>query len=128
MLGSTHPSSYRIAIGAAVIGAVSLIWINGAVGIIGESDSNALYLAVIATLVLGSAIARFRAGAMAVVLVLTALVQFLVPVAALILSEQDFAPGVIPVIALNGGWVVLFLFSAIMFSHARNDAEQESAL
>jgi NADH:ubiquinone oxidoreductase subunit 6 (subunit J) len=69
-----------------------------------------------------------KAGAMAVVLVLTALVQFLVPVAALILSEQDFAPGVIPVIALNGGWVVLFLFSAIMFSHARNDAEQESAL
>lgn len=121
LLTGTGNFIYKIAAGAAVLGAFLLVWINGAVGIIGESDSNLMYGGVLAVLILGSAIARLRAHEMSLVLYATALAQFLVPVIALLLSEQDFSPGVLQVFVLNGAWVILFLFSAIMFRNAAQD-------
>lgn len=118
MFTSMRNFFYKIAMAAAIVGAFTLVWVNGAVGIIGESDSNAMYLGVLAVFLLGTAIARLQAAKMSTVLYATALAQFLVPVMALLLHEPDFAPGVLQVFVLNGGWVILFLFSAIMFKNA----------
>ncbi len=119
---------YKLAASAAVLGAFLLVWINGAVGIIGDSDSNLMYGGVLAVLILGAAIARMRADMMSRVMVATAFAQFLVPVAALLMSEQDFSPGVLQVFVLNGFWVVLFLFSAIMFRNAATEGSSKARL
>jgi hypothetical protein len=59
--------SYRIAAAVGVFAGLFLIWVNLAVGIIGneEHDANMLYALTIATAVGGSIVARFRANGMA---------------------------------------------------------------
>ena len=51
----------------AALGAFFLVWVNGAVGIIGneENQANLLFFGVLAVAVVGSLIARFRAKGMA---------------------------------------------------------------
>ena len=77
---------YRSAVAVALAAAFVLIWVNGAVGIIGSEDNpaNLLYGGVLAVLVTGALIARFRPKGMAYALVATALAQVLVAVIALI--------------------------------------------
>jgi hypothetical protein len=121
VLSSTANMSYKLAVGAAVVGAFTLVWIDGAVGIIGESESNVMYLGVIALLILGAAISRLRATGMSITLFAAALAQALVPVIALVLGEKDFAPGVLTVFILNAGWVVLFAFAGLLFRSAAQE-------
>nr|WP_315051047.1 hypothetical protein [uncultured Brevundimonas sp.] len=63
--------SYRIGAGLAVLASVLLLWINGAVGIIGSEDHPAdlLYLAVIAAAFVGAVATRFRANGLSLVMV-----------------------------------------------------------
>ena len=114
----TANAAYRAAVGLALAATFLLIWINGAVGIIGDSDVNMLYVGVPMVGIAGALIAGFRAPGMARALFAAAVVQALVPVVALIIGEPDFAPGVLPVFGLNGGFVVLFMGSALLFRHA----------
>lgn len=76
--------SYRIAAAGAALGAFLLVWINLAVGFIGNEDNplNLAYLAMLAVMLLGGLLARFRARAMAALMVFAAFVQLSVPVIA----------------------------------------------
>ena len=112
---------YRVAVGVALAAAFLLVWVNGAVGIIGDSDVNVMYFGVIAVLVIGAAAARLAPRRMAYALFATALAQALVPVIALSIGTPGFAPGVMGVFTLNAFFVMLFAGSALLFrSAARN--------
>jgi uncharacterized membrane protein YdcZ (DUF606 family) len=83
---TTASRAYRTAVGVALAAALLLIWINGAVGIIGSEDhpANRMYGGVLAVGIIGAVVVRFRAYGMARVLVAVALAQLLVAVIALV--------------------------------------------
>jgi len=112
--------TYRIATGIAVMTGLILLWINGAVGLIGSEDNpaNLMYGGVLIIALMGSAIARLRPLGMALALALTAVAQFLVPVIALIVWRPEFSSGVVQVFVLNLCFVLLFAASALLFRHA----------
>lgn len=111
---------YRAATAMALLGAFTLIWISGAVGIIGSEDNpaNLLYAGVLAIGFLGSIASRLRPLGMSYVLFVTAAYQFLVPVIALLIWRPEFSPGVAMVMILNGAWVVLFTGSGLLYRQA----------
>jgi hypothetical protein len=113
--------AYRFAVGVAVAAAFLLVWINIAVGIIGEPDeaANLMYVGVLAVGIAGAFVARFRQQEMARALFATALAQALVAVIALILQlGSGSPPGVLGILILNGFFVALFVASALLFRHA----------
>jgi hypothetical protein len=104
-----------MAVRVAVITAVLLVWINAAVGIIGQGPINLLYFGVLAAGLLGALIVRLEPQGMSRVLFAMAFAQALVPVIALIMREPDFAPGVPQVFCLNAVFVILWIGSALLF-------------
>jgi hypothetical protein len=109
--------AYRAAVSLALAGALLLVWINLAVGIIGSEDNpaNWLYIGVLAVLIIGSLIARFRPQGMARALFATALAQALVTIIALI-AENYLAA--FEILMLNGFFVALWVGSALLFRRA----------
>ena len=77
--------SYRVAAGIALAAAFLLVWVNGAVGIIGSenNDANLLFFGVPAVALAGALLARLRAHGMSRAMFLAALVQVLIGAAAL---------------------------------------------
>jgi hypothetical protein len=115
---SAGSRQYKIAGMIALVAVFLLIWVNGAMGIIGDGDINLLYALVPAIIFLGSIAARFKPRGMSNVLLIAAVVQVIIPIAALVSGTQDFAPGVAQVFVLNGAWVAAFLGSALLFRQA----------
>lgn len=113
----TAGSVYRLAAGTALGAACMLIWVNGAIGLIGSEDnpSNMMYGGVLALGVLGALLARLEPLGMSWALFTTALAQFLVPVIALLIRPDDFSPGVVKVFVLNFVFVLLFAASGLLF-------------
>jgi hypothetical protein len=115
-------TAYRAAVGIACAAGLLLVWVNGAVGIIGSEDNSAnlLYFGVLAVALIGMFIARFQPRGMARVLFATALAQALVPVMALVFWPQVSwgAAGVPGVFVLNAFFVGLWIVSALLFRHA----------
>jgi hypothetical protein len=112
--------AYRIAVGVAVVAALLLVWINLAVGIIGEPDNpaNVMYIGVLAVEVIGIIIARSQPKRMALALFATALAQTLVAALVLIFSLDSPMSGPLEILVLNGFFVVLFVVSALLFQYA----------
>jgi len=122
---STANSAYRFAVGVALAAAFILIWVNGAVGIIGDAsnDANTMYFGVLAVGIIGAIIARFQPQGMARALYATALTQTAVAVFALSAGLGSAAP-IWPrdIFLLTGFFVALWLLSAWLF---RNAARKE---
>lgn len=118
---TTASLAFRAAVGVAVVAALLLIWINLAVGIIGSEDNplNLLYGGVLAVGILGSLVARFRAGGMALALLATALAQVLVALIAAV-AGPDEPPGLLGVLVLNMVFASFWLISAALFRAARH--------
>lgn len=105
---------YRIAFGLGLAGALLLIWVNGAVGIIGSEDNpaNLMYGAVFAVGLIGSIISRFKPSGMMRTLFVAALIQILVPVVALFIWPAQASwgeAGVIGVFIVNFMFALLFI-------------------
>jgi hypothetical protein len=116
--------AYRFAVGVALAAAFLLVWINLAVGIIGDSGdlANSMYIGVLAVGIIGAIIARFRPHGMARALLATALAQALVAVIALIFGlGSGRPPGVLGILILNGFFVALFVGSAWLFRNAARE-------
>jgi hypothetical protein len=115
---------YRAAVGIAVVTSLLLVWINLAVGFIGDEDNpaNLMYGGVLAIGIIGAFLARFQPQGMARALFATALAQALVPVIALMIwtSSASFwgAPGMWGVFGLNAFFAMLFAGSALLFQRA----------
>lgn len=114
----TSDTAYLAAAGVALAAAFLLIWLNLAVGIIGnEGDpANLMYAGVLATGVIGAIIARFRPRGMARVLLATAFAQALVAGIAVIAGLGAPWSGPARILVLNGFFVVVFAGSAWLFS------------
>ena len=125
-------SAYRFAFGVALAAAFILVWLTGAVGIIGSEDNNAnaMYFGVLAVGIVGAIVARFRPHGMARALFATALAQALVSVIALIitLGSPGSPPGVLGVLILNGFFVGLFVGSAWLFREAARGGPERGAV
>ena len=121
--------AYRAAVGIACATGFVLVFINAAVGIIGDGPVNLMYLGVLAVGFVGALIARFQPRGMALALFATAVAQMLVPVIALVIWKagwQDllidpnsphppFHPGIAPVFGLNAVFAMLWVVSACCF-------------
>ena len=112
---------YRAGALVAVAASFLLVWINGAVGIIGgeDNDSNLMFLVVIAIALAGSIAARFRAEGMVRAMIVTAVAEGLVavPVIAFGLGANE-PPGMIGVLVLIGGFTGMWGLSALLFRKA----------
>jgi hypothetical protein len=116
--------AYRAAVGVALAAAFILLWLMGAVGIIGvEGDSaDRMYFGVLAVGLIGAIIARFQPHGMARALFATALAQALVAVIALIAGKhRDPVTSVPELVGLNGFFVALFVGSAWLFRRAARE-------
>ena len=127
-------TAYRAAVGVALAAALLLVWINLAVGIIGneENPANLMYFGVIAIGIIGAIIARLRPQGMAHALFATAFAQALVAVLALIIGKPQVhslqePPGVLGVLALNAFFVALFVASALLFRRAAQGRSERGA-
>jgi hypothetical protein len=68
---------YRAGVAASVAASFLLVWVNGAVGFLGDENNpaNLLFFGVIATALFGSVVARFRAEGMVFAMLAAAFVQ-----------------------------------------------------
>ncbi|MEJ7745553.1 MAG: hypothetical protein WKF61_02130 [Luteimonas sp.] len=109
--------AYRAAFGVAVVAGFLLVWINLAVGIIGDEHdrANLLFGGVLAIGIIGALIARFQAQGMARALVATAIAQVLIGVTALAAGWGYEAA------ALGGFFGALWLTSAGLFRKAARE-------
>lgn len=111
-------TTYRFATGVALATTFVLLWINGAVGIIGNenNDANLLYFGVIAVGITGALATRFRPDGMVRTMYAMAIAQFGVAVIALITGWGSTAPGwPRDILALTVFFVALWLLSAYLF-------------
>ena len=106
----TPNKAYLAATGVALATAFILIWINGAVGIIGneENPANLMYYGVLIVGIIGSAIAWGQPNGMALAMVATAIAQVLVAVVALV-------AGLVYTFVVTVIFVLLWLTSAWLF-------------
>ena len=123
-------SAYRLALCAAIATPLLLLWIIGAVGLIGvEGDPfDRVYGGVIAVGVAGALIARFRPRGMARAMVAAACAQAVVAAIALIIGKQHSpVSSVVEILGLNGFFVALWLVSARLFVRAARARDSAAA-
>ena len=108
--------AYRAAVAVAVAAALLLVWINGAVGLIGSEDNpaNLMFGGVLVVAFAGAALARLRPRGMARAMVATALAQGLVPIAVVGAATGEAGE----VAALTTFFAALWLISAALFRTA----------
>lgn len=125
----TSDPAYRAGAGMALAGMFLIVWLTGAVGIIGSEDhaANLLYLGVLAIGLVGAFVARFRPGGLALVMAGVALALVGIAVAALVAGWGSEGP-VWPweVVILNGFFAALFAGSAVLFRQAAGAGTEPS--
>lgn len=122
----TPNPAYRAGVAVALGAAFLLVWINGAVGIIGDEDNpaNLMYLGVIAIALAGAAAAAFRAPGMARAMFAAAGAQGLVTAITLLAGlGANEPPGMFGVLALNLFFVTPWLVSGALFLRAGREAQ-----
>jgi hypothetical protein len=125
----TPVTSYRLAVAVALATVLLLLFGIGALGVIGDGGpADRVYLAVLAVLVVGSVLARFRPRGMALTLLATALTQVVVTVVAFAASiEGTEGSSVTDVIGLTLMFAGLFGLSALLFSRAARPRASSAA-
>jgi hypothetical protein len=121
-------TAYRAAVGIAVATALVLVWINAAVGIIGDDEFfNLMYFGVLAIGIVGALIARLQPLGMARALLAVAIAQMLVPLIVLAIPNLRGAlwepPGPVGVFVLNAFFAMLWIGSAWLFRKAARERE-----
>ena len=117
----TNNTTYRFALGIALGAAFLLVWVNGAVGIIGNenNDANMMFFGVLLVGVVGAILARLRPKGMARAMYATAFAQALVAVIALVANLGLAGPSwPWDVLVLTGFFAALWLFSGRLFRKA----------
>jgi hypothetical protein len=113
--------SYRTGAAIALATAFLIVWINLAVGVIGNEDNplNLMFFGVIAAALVGSIIARFRADGMARAMTVAAVLQGLIGIAVFILDlGRGEPPGAGGLLVLIEFFACTWLLSAWCFRKA----------
>ena len=114
----SHDRAYRAGAGLTLLAVFLLVWINGAVGIIGSErePANRLYAVVLLIALGGALLARFRPAGLARTLFVTALTQALVAVVALAMGWGRSGPiHPFDLLGLTAGFGVLFTGAGLLF-------------
>lgn len=120
----TDNRAYRTGIGVALLGAFLLVWVNGAVGIIGSAnnDANLMFFGVLAVGVISAVLAAFQPWGMARAMLATAAAQVAVAVIAVTAGLGTSGPAwPKDVLALTAFFTALWLLSAKLFQKAARD-------
>jgi hypothetical protein len=114
---------YRAGFGFALLGGFMTVWINGAVGIIGDEGNpqNAIFIVVLATAFVGTLFARFRPRPMARALLATAAAQVGCYVYALVAGWDLTLP-------ITVFFLVFWLASAALFHWAADDGARVAGM
>lgn len=120
---------YRVAAVLAVLAGFVLIWVNLAVGIIGDDDlpMDLPYFVVMMGGLLGAVGSRFRAAALAVTLYLMVLALVLIAVWVIVSGSVAAHTSSIDVIGITGFFSTLFLVPAMLFQQAARDEREQAA-
>jgi len=115
----TRDPAYRGAVALLLAAAFLLVWINAAVGIIGDEGDplNLLYAGVLGVGLVGAIAARFRARGMAHAAAAAAIAQAVAGAVAVVAGGTQ-PPGAIGQLVLNGFFVLLFAGAAWLFGRA----------
>lgn len=110
-------SFYKAALGLTLFLILAIIWINLAVGFIGSehNPANLMYLVVLAVVLIGSIIIKFKPIGMSNVLLINALMHSLVTIIAFfsLIGEQNINQ--IEILITNGFFIILWLSAAWLF-------------
>jgi len=119
---ATGNGAYRVGVGIAVVAAFILVWMNLAVGIVGNEDNpfNLMYGGVLAVAFAGAVIARFQPDGMARAMVAASIAQVLV--AAIAQAAGHFTW------VLTAVFVALWLGSASLFRKAGREQTPAGSL
>lgn len=113
--------SYRIGAGLAVFASMLLLWINGAVGIIGSENNpaNLLYLGVILAALVGAVASQFRARGLSLSMASAAVIQAAIGVVAVLGGWGEGSENwPRPAIVLSIFFGLIWLASAALFRRA----------
>jgi hypothetical protein len=108
-------ASYRWGAVVALATALALVWINLAVGIIGNEDNplNLMFFGVVAVALLGSIAARFRAAGMATAMLAAGVIQALIGAGVFVLNAGAGEPP-----GRSGLLILIEIFALAWFSSA----------
>jgi len=126
----TNKTAYKFAVGLALASAFILVWLMGAVGVIGvEGDPfDLIYFGVILIGIVGAIIARFQPQGMARAMFVTAFAQALVIVIALMAGKHHSpVSSVAEIVLLNGFFVAMLQGSAKLFQNAAREQPNAAA-
>lgn len=115
---------YRLAVALAAATGLLLFWSNLAVGLIGSEDepANLMYFGVLAVAFIGSLISRFQPRGLAVVMWVTAGVQVLTIVIALLAGWQRLAESSFTeIIGINVFFALLWAISGLLFRWVKQE-------
>jgi hypothetical protein len=113
--------AYRLATALALAAGFLIVWITGAVGIVGSErdDANLLFLGVLIVALLGALVARFRSAGMAWAMIAAAVAQLLVPPVAWVVWPEARAVVLAPeVLGSTVVFTAMWLISAWLFRRA----------
>lgn len=118
----TANAAYKAGVSLALAAAFILVWVNGAVGIIGNEGNNAnlMYYGVLAVGVIGALLARFEPKGMSRAMIATAVAQGLVFVIALVAGWGFTGP-------ITLLFLALWLGSAQLFNKAAGGDPEQGA-
>jgi hypothetical protein len=110
-------SAHRLAVAIAVLAGLALVWINLAVGMIGDegNPANLMYVLVVAVALIGASIARYHRGEAATAMFATAAAHVVVVVVALV-------AGLGPTLVADGFFVAAWTASALLLRQANAGA------
>ena len=127
----TGNTAYKSAVGLALATPFLLVWMIGAVGVLGREGDRAdlMYIGVFAVGIIGAIIARFQPHGMARALFATALAQALVPVIAMIIWKPQVTSveAFLGMFGVNAFFVMLFVGSALLFRRATRNVRLSSS-
>jgi len=112
--------AYRGACALALATAFLLIWINGAVGIIGNEDNpaNFVFLVIILMAIAGAVVARGKAHSMARAMTVAGVAQAMVGIAVFAFNDGAEPPGRFGLLILIEIFAAMWLASAWLFRRA----------
>lgn len=121
VMRSSRNLAYRGGACLAVLTGLLLVWVTGAVGIIGSEDhpANLFYGAVLAVAAVGSVLARFRPGGMAMTLGMAAAVQLAIGIIAAASGWGSSLPNWWQaIVGATGVFTLMWTTAALLFRQA----------
>ena len=113
--------AHRAAVGIAVAAGLLLVWVNLAVGMIGDegNPANLMYVLVLGVALIGTSVARFEPREASIVMFATACAQALVAVIALV-------AGLDPTLPADAFFIAAWVASGLLFRQASVQSAQST--